>query len=219
MKFKLNTKDTLRRVQFYFNPTLSGANDQYFDIMVWKSIDPEELIYTKRVKAKFTNGLYNFYTYDLDTSIVLANEFYVGFRQINSQNLNIGFDYAIDSKEYLFYNIGTGWNFSVYSGSLMIRPVFGENMPTAIEDIVSVENTFRIYPNPLNSSYLNFQIVDGIVEDYNIEVFNITGQRLLQTDLSIRMDVSELKSGVYFIRLTNKQTLVSTTQKLIVNKR
>ena len=219
MKFKLNTKDTLRQIQFYFNPTLTGANDQYFDIMVWKNLDPEELIFTKRVKVKFTNGLYKFYTYDLGTSIVLANEFYVGFRQINSQNLNIGFDYAIDSKEYLFYNIGTGWNSSIYSGSLMIRPVFGEKMTTAIESISVEDKTFTIYPNPLNSSYLNFQLDDGFVEDYIIEVINMTGQQLLQKQLTSRMDVSELKNGMYFIRLTNKQTAISKTQKLIVNKR
>jgi hypothetical protein len=219
MRFKLNTKDTLRQIQFYFNPTLSGANDQYFDIMVWKSIDPEELIFSKRVKVKFTNGLYKFHTYDLDTSIVLANEFYVGFRQLSSENLNIGFDYAIDSKEYLFYNINTGWSSSIYSGSLMIRPVFGEKMTTAIESISVEDNTFTIYPNPLNSSYLNFQLDDGFVEDYIIEVFNMTGQQLLQKQLSTRMDVSKLKNGMYFIRLTNKQTAISKTQKLIVNKR
>lgn len=218
MKFKLNTKDTLRQIQFYFNPTLTGANDQYFDLMVWKSLDPEEIIYKKRVKPEFTNGLYNFHTYDLDTSIILANEFYVGFQQTTSENLNVGFDYAIDSKEYLFYNIGSGWNQSIFSGSLMIRPVFGQKMTTAIEEVAIDETSFIMFPNPLNSSYLNFQINEGIEDDYEVEIFSITGQRVLQSRLSSSIRVSNLRNGIYLVRVNNTKSGESKTKKLIIRK-
>lgn len=216
MKFKLNTKDTLRQVQFYFNPTLTGANVQYFNIMVWKNLEPEEVVFTKRVKAVITDGLYNFYTYDLDTSIVLANDFYIGFQQISSENLNIGFDYAVDSKEYLFYNIGEGWNSSIFSGSLMIRPVFGEVMSTGIEDNVTKKNPFVMFPNPLNTSYLNFQMDN--INNHQIEIFNITGQSLFQGNLQQSVNVSGFNSGIYLVRIINKSNGESQTQKLIIKR-
>lgn len=218
MKFKLNTKDTLRQIQFYFNPTLTNANDQYFDLMIWKNLDPEEVIFTKRIKPIFTDGYYTFHTYDLETDIVLANEFYVGFKQLNAENLNIGFDYAIDSREYLFYNIGEGWEPSVFSGSLMIRPVFGEKMPTAIDHVEKTPASFSIYPNPLNSSSLHFNIKDGFINDYQMEVFSLTGQKLVSTRLKETIDLSILKNGIYLIRLINIQNGISDTQKLIIKR-
>ena len=219
MKFKLNTKDTLRQIQFYFNPTLTMANDTYFDIMIWKNIDPEEVIYTKRVKTQFADGLYNFYTYDLDTSLVLANEFYVGFRQIYNENLSLGFDYATDSKEYLFYNIGDGWKSSIFSGSMMIRPVFGEKMSTAIQDIEEEDNAFVIYPNPLLNDYLHIDIGENDQQNFDIEIYSITGQKVLYSNFETSIDVSALKNGIYFVRLRQLTNGESFTQKLIINRR
>jgi len=218
MKFKLNTKDTLRQVQFYFNPTFTGANDQYFDLMIWKNLDPEELIYTKRVKPVFTDGYYTFHTFDLDTSIVLANEFYVGFKQLKAENLNIGFDYAVDSREYLFYNIGEGWMPSIFSGSLMIRPVFGEKMPAAVNQIEKTQAGFSIYPNPLNTSSLHFDVKEGFINDYQLEIFNLTGQKLLSTRLKESINLGDFKSGMYLIRLINTREGTSDTQKLIIRR-
>ncbi|NOR87761.1 MAG: T9SS type A sorting domain-containing protein, partial [Bacteroidales bacterium] len=217
VKFKLNTKDTLRQVQMYFNPTLSHANDQNFDLIVWKSIDPEEIIYTKRLKTEFTDGLYNFYTYDLDTSIVLANEFYIGFQQLNEQNLNVGFDYAIDSKEYLFFSINSEWNPSIYNGSLMIRPVFGQKMTTAVDEVVEEEIRINIYPNPLRGNYLNFD-VNKSVNQYEVEIYSLTGQKVLSGNLASSMDVSRLNNGIYLVRILHLETGESNTQKLIIRR-
>lgn len=218
LKFKLNTKDTLRQIQFYFNPTLTASNDQYFDLMVWKSIDPEEVIYTNRIKPEFTDGLYTFHTYDLGEDIILSNEFYIGFQQTTAENLNIGFDYAIDSKENLFYNIGTGWNQSIFEGSLMIRPVFGERMSTGITEVKVDETNFTMYPNPLNSSNLNFNLKEGDIQDYSLEIFSVTGQRILETTMQKTMNVSQLKNGIYLVRFNNTQTGSSETKKLIIRK-
>jgi len=209
MKFKLNTKDTLRQVQFYFNPTLTQANDKYFDIVVWKSIDPEEIIFTKRVQTMFDYGLYNFHTYDLDTSIVLANEFYIGFRQLYPENLNVGFDYALDSKEYLFYELGNGWQPSIYSGSLMIRPVFGEKMSTGVETIASKKTDFVLFPNPISGHELYINIEEGDIQEYHMQIYSITGQLMWQGKGQDTMDVSFLENGIYLLRASHEQNQMS----------
>lgn len=219
IQFQLNTKDTLRRIQMYFNPTLTSANEQYFYLMVWKNLEPEEVIYKERVKVTFTEGLYNFHTFDLDTSIVLANEFYIGFQQISDENLNIGFDYALDSKQYLYYNIGTEWISTIYSGSLMMRPLFGEVNPTGINDIKPLaKSSFNLYPNPLNGDivHIDWSIADE--HQVEIEIYNITGQLMLRRAYENDIDVSELGNGVYLVKLTDTETGESTTQKMIKRK-
>lgn len=219
IQFQLNTKDTLRRIQMYFNPTLTSANEQYFYLMVWKNLEPEEVLYKKRVKVTFTEGLYNFHTYDLDTSIVLANEFYIGFQQITDDNINVGFDYALDSKQYLYYFIGTEWLPTIYSGSLMMRPLFGELNPTGIADIQpSSESSFNLYPNPVsgNVMHVDWSVADG--HEVEIEIYNITGQLVLRRPYENDIDVSDLRNGVYLVKLTDTETGESTTQKMIKRK-
>lgn len=218
IQFQLNTKDTLRRIQMYFNPTLTSANEQYFNLMVWKNIEPEELIYKKRVKVTFTEGLYNFHTFDLDTSIVLSNEFYIGFQQIFDENLNIGFDYALDSKQYLYYNIGVAWLPTVFSGSLMMRPLFGEVMPTGIEIKPLSSSRFILYPNPVNGDLVYLDWPENDILDVEMSIYNITGQLMLQRNFESEVDISEFGNGVYLVRLTNKKTGESTTQKMIKRK-
>ncbi|NPD44684.1 MULTISPECIES: T9SS type A sorting domain-containing protein [unclassified Lentimicrobium] len=219
IQFQLNTKDTLRRIQMYFNPTLTSANEQYFNLMVWKNIEPEEVIYKKRVKVTFSEGLYNFYTFDLDTSIVLANEFYIGFQQLYDENLNIGFDYALDSKQYLYYNIGVGWIPTIYTGSLMMRPLFGEVMPTATNDIKPIpKSSFVLYPNPVNGDIIHLDWPKADYHTIKVEIYNITGQLMLRRNDERDINVSELGNGVYLVKMTDTETGENTTQKMIKRK-
>lgn len=219
IQFQLNTKDTLRRIQMYFNPTLTSANEQYFNLIVWKNLEPEEVIYKKRVKVTFTEGLYNFHTFDLDTSIVLANEFYIGFQQLYDENLNIGFDYALDSKQYLYYNIGVGWIPTIYSGSLMMRPLFGEVMPTGTNDIKPLpKSSFVLYPNPVNGDVIHLDWPKADNHTIKVEIYNITGQLMLRRNDERDINVSELGNGVYLVKLTDTETGESTTQKMIKRK-
>ena len=215
VQYQLNTKDTLTRVQMYFNPTLTGANEQYFYLMVWKNLDPEELIYKKRFKVAFTEGMYHFHTFDLDTSIVLANEFYIGFQQITDENLNIGFDYALDSKDYHFYNIGTAWESSIFSGSIMMRPEFGVNELTGINAIRPEVEEFNIYPNPLLGDYLNLEYAVENTQNVEIQIYNLTGQLILSKPFDVRLDVSYLDNGVYLIRLIDMNSGAIQTKKFI----
>ncbi len=218
LQFKLNTKDTLRKVQMYFNPTLTSANEQYFYLMVWKNIEPEEVVYKKSFKVSFTEGLYNFVTFDLDTAIVLANEFYVGFQQITADNLNMGFDFAGNSKDYLYYYVGNQWNNSLYNGALMIRPVFGSANFVGAEEIKEKEN-LKIYPNPLFGEYLYLNWPDKNLDDMWLEIYHIGGQQVYSNRAESIVQLGTLNNGVYFVRITDPSTGESVTQKLIKQTR
>jgi hypothetical protein len=71
----------------------------------------------------------------------------------------------------------------------------------------------RIYPNPSNGSYVTIQTpVNGVKY---VEVFDITGKRLINTSLSAdTLDVSSISSGIYLVKVTVEGQ--SKTSKLII---
>ena len=71
----------------------------------------------------------------------------------------------------------------------------------------------KLYPNPVNGDYVTIQ--SSVSGEKNIEVYDITGKRLINTILnSDKLDVSSVISGVYLVKVTIQgQTKVS---KLII---
>ena len=71
----------------------------------------------------------------------------------------------------------------------------------------------KLYPNPVNGDYVTIQ--SSVSGEKNIEVYDITGKRLINTILnSDKLDISSVSSGVYLVKVTIQgQTKVS---KLII---
>ncbi len=97
---------------------------------------------------------------------------------------------------------------------------FCVNLPT-LRDVNScvlgtnefqVDN-FKIYPNPATNGYL--YVTSKLNGAKNISVFDVLGKQVLKNKLNgEKLDISSLKSGVYF--LTIEQGKSSTTKKLII---
>ena len=70
-----------------------------------------------------------------------------------------------------------------------------------------------IYPNPVSGDYVTIQ--SSVSGEKNIEVYDITGKRLINTILnSDKLDISSVSSGVYLVKVTIQgQTKVS---KLVI---
>ena len=71
----------------------------------------------------------------------------------------------------------------------------------ALSTVDAMVLDMRIYPNPSNGSYVTIQTpVNGVKY---VEVFDITGKRLINTSLSAdTLDVSSMSSGVYLVNVT-----------------
>jgi hypothetical protein len=71
----------------------------------------------------------------------------------------------------------------------------------------------KLYPNPVNGDYVTIQ--SSVSGEKNIEVYDITGKRLINTILnSDKLDVSSISSGIYLVKVTIQgQTKVS---KLVI---
>ena len=68
-----------------------------------------------------------------------------------------------------------------------------------LNDVQSLD--MNIYPNPVNGDFVTIQTpVNGMK---NVEVFDITGKRLINTTLSAdTLEVSSLSAGMYLIKVT-----------------
>ncbi|MDD2284701.1 MAG: family 16 glycosylhydrolase [Paludibacter sp.] len=72
-----------------------------------------------------------------------------------------------------------------------------QTSPNAVHS--DIEKTTRIFPNPVS----DFLVVESEEEIQNISIYNVTGQLLFQQNIlpEKKINLSELESGFYFIRL------------------
>jgi hypothetical protein len=76
-----------------------------------------------------------------------------------------------------------------------------------------------IYPNPNCEGFLNMSLSQTVVYGDVIEIFNYSGElvytKWLEGEVNqLRINISELPKGLYFVRYTGESLL--TTEKLII---
>ena len=112
----------------------------------------------------------------------------------------------------------TSDNFFYYDETVQVEVA----LTTAINDINAFE-TMDIYPNPSNNSFilpLNLEKSQTIT----LDIYNVLGIKVSSEDLSLSsgnhllVKNFDLRSGQYFINLTDENGLAITTQKLVVVK-
>ena len=186
-------------------------------LTVWESIEPEVILYEKLVQVNQVQSETGFYNYELEDIVVVSNDFFVGFTQTTTNNLNVGFDLSWTSTENsLYYDAGSGWNPSIFQGALMIRPIFA-NSSISEEPIVNeVDEEVQIFPNPLISGNLNLAINNG--QDYKLVIFNLLGKLVYETQFKNEINLDFLPEGVYLLRFENQLNGEVKSQKLIRRK-
>ncbi len=88
-----------------------------------------------------------------------------------------------------------------------------ENPYTIIKNIC-IKNNFDIFPNPADNY---FYINSNINDNYDVDIYDITGKKILQyTNIKStdKINITDLKSGVYIIRLSSKN--IALTKKIII---
>jgi len=66
-------------------------------------------------------------------------------------------------------------------------------------DSVSNES-FKLYPNPVEN-HLYIESSDTVIK--NIDVFNIVGKKIYNTNSSDKLDMSSYSAGIYFVKVNN----------------
>ena len=78
------------------------------------------------------------------------------------------------------------------------------------------EKVITLFPNPTNNS---FSLYFPKIENYRIAIYQVDGKQVLKTksiqNLKQTIDVSSLSSGIYFIKIYNKNKGEFTNLKFI----
>ena len=222
-KFEMRQPDTLVAVEMFFNTTLNNANQQYFNLTVWDATgtggNPGNIIYQSNpLMPIFEKSANKFHSYILDNQVKVNTTFYVGWIQTTDDNLNVGFDRNTDSRGNIFHNTSGSWLNTIYKGSLMIRPVFGTEY-LGVNEIEKEAIAFDVFPNPLRDGNLTIMLQSNgqnNEKDCGLQIFNILGKQVFQSEFKTAIDVSQLQNGVYLITINNPKTKQQQVKKLII---
>ncbi len=225
-RFKLNTSDTLRAVQIYFNRTKESAGEKLFNLMVWRDNNgvPGDVIYSQlNLQAEYSQNLNQYITYMLNDPQPLNGIFYIGWEEQVSSNLNLGFDTYNNAKANTFYNVEGTWQQSTADGAVMMRPMLGKAFnPNGINEVAGITNDIQVYPNPLNGNQLHFRMSgkyreSGSTNDLMVEIYNLLGQSVWQSEFRPDITVDLPSRGIYILRVVGKDKQAVLSTKLIKN--
>ncbi|NVN94445.1 MAG: T9SS type A sorting domain-containing protein [Bacteroidetes bacterium] len=223
-KFTLFQPDTLVAVEMFFNPTYNNSNQIPFFITVWNDngagLPGDTIFQSSLLTPVFENGLNKFHSYILDRQIKVSGTFYVGWTQTTDDNLNIGFDRNTASQDNIYYNSFGVWENSFKKGSLMIRPVFGTQY-LGVNDFEKEAVIFDVFPNPLRDGNITISLQSNgktKEKDYSLQIFDMLGRKVYQSEFKLLIDASLLQNGVYLITISNTKTKQQQVRKLIISR-
>ena len=216
-QFSISMPDTLSGVYLLFNRTHKDANYDFFDIVVWNNNNgkPGNEIYRLENQRPIWDDdeIYKFAYYPFDKILKVNGIIYVGIMQHEKESINIGFDTSNDNSQYNFYDVGYGWENSSMKGSLMIRPVLGNDMTYIKEENHTQKTRLGLYPNPskneINISELESQSCEEIM------IFDMTGRLKKCFANDVKLDISDLPNGLYMIRVVTEEGKIFTEKFMI----
>lgn len=222
-KFTIPITDTLRAVKMHFSPSVNNVSNKAFLLTVWDATGsggtPGNIIYQNTsysmpVYASPTNA---FVEYTFDTKFTLSGTFYIGWQQLDADRLNIGFDNNTNNQSKIYYNVGSSWNMTSFSGSLMIRPVFtyAKDYVASVNENSMLTAEAILWPNPADDM---ITIEPGHDYLYTIKIFDLNGRLVNEETMRNRtmVNTADLQNGMYIIELYNTESKAVSYSKIIV---
>lgn len=207
VEFNIPFEDTIGGIDLYFLPQEVDVSSQSFELIVWNSLSPNGIEFRKPIKSRPTYSDDNaFVTYFFDSLVVVQQTFFVGIRTIGQRSLNIGYDLNTNRKDKIFWSQeGVVWNRpsnGIRDGSLMLRPIFRKrSFGVGVAENSIEEPQLVLYPNPTRG-ILNIGLSNEH-EFEQIQILDLSGRMLVQQNFKSKIDVSQLKDGLYFLQLSS----------------
>lgn len=212
LQFTLNEPDTIRGMMVHFGAQAPTASGKYFSIVVYKSLGAlgvgDSIILQEDLFRVLYEPSYNGFTsyaFQLPKRLD-AGTYYIGITQpanFGSDSIYYGLDVNRNTNaQYLSYNVDGTWYSSTINGSVMMRPIVGQDfVPTGVKD-VDQNNLpeLLLFPNPAadevfiksDMAFIQCQIIsmDGKLID----------KRLLNEN---RLVIDDLHTGLYILRFSD----------------
>ena len=221
MHFNAPVADTLTSIAFFFTQKEIDNHQNLFTLTVWKSLVPEVILYQKTsLNTKQEIGINDFVNYELDSTLIVSGEFYVGWIQSSNFLMNVGLDRNYANNDQMFYKVtSVGWQQSAIKGSVMIRPVFTDAIKgTGIAQQAPNQNDFRIFPNPGNGDIQIATLGLHNLADYQVSVTNLMGSNIAFEKNNNGIQLLSAPNGIYFIRLQAKNASQCISLKYYKNE-
>ncbi len=227
LQFHAAHADTIQSVDIFLMGTINSQDlQQMYEIFIWDSLDPENVIYRSDEQFIEEDATYGgFLRHDLENDVVVEGTFYVGLRQTGAVELRnaivVGFDKSNNVQHRLYYDSGDGWLQSQMSGALMIRPVMKRDFPTGITEPSEMREAWvHVYPNPASGNWLHVKPTDDFhwLQDATIRIFDIRGRLMQEEPYRESINISTLQNGAYMIRISNAQKSQHQTLRLIITR-
>jgi len=91
-----------------------------------------------------------------------------------------------------------------------------EPEPFSVRENEREHISFTLYPNPAKD-IINISSKEVINEkDYQIDIFNITGKKLMSLGFETQLNMSALTKGIYILRITQLSTAKTTNLKMVL---
>ncbi len=223
VEFETPIDDNLTGMEIYFprhSPDISGTAIKLWVMDALEGVDgapSDHALYQPTYPLYYGTALNQFHRYEFPISInVPAGKFYIGYQQFTNNNIYVGLDANTDQLDKVKINVNGSWQDFLQpndstKGSLMIRPVFGNNVMVGVEDKYEPLNV-DIFPNPASESFRVSAPVDNVIiySNSGVEINNWTGK----ADSSSIFDISSYPPGIYVIHLIQGNKLA--TKKLCV---
>ena len=208
IKFNAYEADSLIGISFHFVPSVVDVSNNLFLISVWDNENghPGNLIYEDDVFFPRTplyaedRGIFIPYYFTDTQKVSVGESFFVGWRQLDAERLNLGLDRNIDQSNKIQYSVDGGftWYTSPYAGSAMMHPIFSTSLDASLglSNSQSSNLQWSVYPNPAKQ-----QITVSLptcFQGSSIELHNALGQLIMQQTMSL-FDISMLPNGIYFL--------------------
>lgn len=220
-RFDLNEADTLTAVDIAFNRTMDDATETArFFLTVWSAENgqPGTVLYSDATarqplwpdSASVANGHGAFRRFALEHDVVVDGSIFVGLRQGDNTFINIGFDRSRNSSDRMWQLSTMEWQQVYLSGSLMLRPCFGQAATIGIATVERDNVMITPYPNPADCQVT----LGGIDAGSQVTVYDIQGRRVLTTTDNV-INTASLPAGMYIVKAVTR-TGTMHAAKLII---
>lgn len=223
VEFNAYEADSLVGVSFHFVPSVVDVSNKLFLISVWSNENghPGTLLYEDDVFFPRTplyadeRGIFVPYYFTDTQKVSVPASFFIGWRQLDNERLNLGLDRNIDHADKVQYSVDGGFNWltSPFAGSAMLHPIFSTALDASLG--LTPHNapslSWSVFPNPATDQ-IEVQLPPQL-KGATIQLYNAMGQLQIAQKETL-FELGMLPNGVYFLQCPDAHLEVI---KLIVN--
>lgn len=99
-----------------------------------------------------------------------------------------------------------------FNGTYQVLPRYSSDIENALSTEEFGTTTFSMYPNPVNGTTVTISSASNSTKE--VKVFSIIGKQVINTTITNTLNVTDLQSGIYLVKITENGK--TATKKLVI---